>query len=117
MIFVITPELQVQHRPVRLIVDTGLQGIVLYEERLRRSVPGLRTSGSIKTASMGGRVPAKQATLPDVVFGNRNRELLVVLLPAPPEGMLPGINGIVGIAALQARRVHFDFYRKALTWD
>jgi predicted aspartyl protease len=113
----LTIEVQVQHQPVRLIVDTGLQGILLYEERLRRSVPGLRTSGSIKTASMGGRVPAKQATLPDVVLGNRNRELPVVLLPAPPEDMLPGIDGIVGVAALQARRLHFDFYRKALTWD
>ncbi len=63
-------ELQVQDRPVHLIVDTGLQGILLYEERLRRSVPGLRTSGSIKNATMGGRVQVKQATLPDVVFGN-----------------------------------------------
>lgn len=110
-------ELQVQDRPLRLIVDTGLQGILLYEERLRRSVPELRTSGSIKTASMGGRVPAKQATLPDVGIGNKNRELPVVLLPAPQEDMLPGIDGIVGVAALQARRVHFDFYRRSLTWE
>lgn len=110
-------ELEVQRRWVRLIVDTGLQGIVLYEERLRRSVPGLRTSGSIKSATMGGRVHVKQAMLPDVVFGNRNRDLPVLLLPAPPEDVLPGIDGIVGVAVLQARRVHFDFYRKALTWD
>ena len=52
-------ELQVQDRPVHLMVDTGLQGILLYEERLRRSVPGLRTSGSIKNATMGGRVHRK----------------------------------------------------------
>jgi predicted aspartyl protease len=110
-------ELQVQYRPVRLIVDTGLQGIVLYEERLRRSVPGLRTSGSIKSASMGGRLPARLATLPDVVIGNKNHELPVVLLPAPQEDMLPGIDGIVGVPALQARRVHFDFSRKTLTWQ
>jgi hypothetical protein len=113
----LTIELQVQDRPVRLIVDTGLQGIVLYEERMRKSVPGFRISGSIKIASMGGRLPVKQTTLPDVSFGNRNRELPVVLLPSPPEDMLPGIDGIVGAAALQARRVHFDFSRKALTWD
>lgn len=78
---------------------------------------GLRTSGIIKAASMGGRVPAKQAALPDIVFGNRNHELPVILLPALPEDMLPGIDGIAGVAPLQARRVHFDFCRKALTWD
>jgi predicted aspartyl protease len=110
-------ELQVQDRPVHLIIDTGLQGILLYEERLRQSVPGLRTAGSIKNATMGGRVPVKQATLPDVVFGTRNRQVPVLLLPSPGADMLPGIDGIVGVAALQARRVHFDFSRKTLSWE
>lgn len=110
-------ELQVQDRPVHLIVDTGLQGILLYEGRLRRSVPGLRTAGSIRNATMGGRVPAKQAILPDVVLGKRNREVPVVFLPAPAEDTLPGIDGIVGVAALQARRVHFDFSAKKLSWE
>jgi predicted aspartyl protease len=110
-------ELQVQDRPVRLIVDTGLQGILLYEERLRKSVPELRTAGSIKNATMGGRVQVKQATLPGVVVGNRNREVPVVFLPSPAAGTLPGIDGIVGISALQAHRVHFDFSRRTLTWE
>jgi len=110
-------ELQVQGRPVHLIVDTGLQGILLYEERLRKSVPGLRTAGSIRNATMGGRVQVKQATLPDVVFANRNREVPVLFEPSPAAEMLPGIDGIVGIAALQARRVHFDFSRKTLSWE
>jgi predicted aspartyl protease len=110
-------ELQVQDRPVHLVVDTGLQGILLYEERLRRSVPGLRTAGSIKNATMGGRVQVKQATLPDVAFGNRNREVPVVFEPSPAANMLPGIDGIVGVAAFQARRVHFDFSGKTLSWE
>jgi predicted aspartyl protease len=109
--------LQVQDRPVHLIVDTGFDGILLYEDRLRQSVPGLRTAGRIKNATMGGRVPVKQAILPGVVFGNRNREVPVLFLPSPGADMLPGIDGIVGIAALQARRVHFDFSRKTLSWE
>jgi predicted aspartyl protease len=110
-------ELQVQDRPVHLIVDTGLQGMVLYEERLRKSVPELRTAGNIKNATIGGRMQAKQATLPDVIVGNRNREVPVVFLPSPAAGTLPGIDGILGISTLQARRVHFDFSRKTLTWE
>lgn len=110
-------ELRVQDRPIHLIVDTGLQGILLYEDRLRQSVPGLRTAGSIKNATMGGRVPVKQATLPDVVFGARSRQVPVVLMPSPGADMLPGIDGIVGIAALQARRVHLDFSSKTLSWE
>jgi predicted aspartyl protease len=110
-------QLQVQDRPVHLIVDTGLQGILLYKDRLRQSVPGLRTTGSIKNATMGGRLAVKQATLPDVVFGTRNRQVPVLLMPSPGADMLPGIDGIVGIAALQARRVHFDFSSKTLSWE
>ena len=40
-------EVQVQGNTVRLIVDTGLAGIVLYEERLRQRVPGFRTTGHV----------------------------------------------------------------------
>jgi predicted aspartyl protease len=110
-------ELQVQDRPVHLIVDTGLQGILLYEDRLRQTVPGLRTAGSIKNATMGGRVPVKQATLPDVVFGARNRQVPVLLMPSPSPDMLPGIDGVVGVAVLQARRVHLDFSSMTLSWE
>ncbi len=110
-------ELQVQGRPIHLIVDTGLPDILLFEERLRKHVPGLRTAGSIKNATMGGRVQAKQATLPDVLFGKTNRDVSVLFVPAPAANILPGIDGIVGVAALKARRVHFDFAGKTLSWE
>jgi hypothetical protein len=110
-------QLQVQGHPVHLVVDTGLALMLLYEERLRKSVPALRTAGSIKIGTLGRSLPVKQATLPDVVFGNRNREVPVLLLPSPGADTPPGIDGIVGIAALQARRVHFDFSRKTLSWE
>ncbi len=110
-------ELQVQDRPVHLLVDTGSPGILLYEERLRARVPALRTAGSLKNATMGGRMAVKQATLPDVVFGKKTREVPVLLLPSPAADMLPGIDGIVGISAFQARRVHFDFSGKTMSWE
>ncbi len=109
-------ELEVQNRPVHLMVDTGLQGILLYEEQLRKSVPGLRTAGRLRNATMGGRVQVKQAILPDVVFSTRNRQVPVVLLPSQ-SNMLPGIDGFMGIAALQARRVHLVFSRKTVSWE
>ncbi|HTZ57567.1 MAG TPA: hypothetical protein VMB49_05690 [Acidobacteriaceae bacterium] len=41
----------------------------------------------------------------------------VVSLPAPDENTLPEIEGITGLAALQAHRVHFDFFEKTLSWE
>jgi predicted aspartyl protease len=110
-------ELQVQGHPVRLIVDTGLPGLLLYEERLLKRVPTLRIAGSPTGVSIGGRLQAKQAVLPDVVFGARNGEVSVLLVKAPPPDTLPGIDGIVGLAPLKARRVYFDFVGKRLSWE
>jgi len=110
-------EVQVQGHPVRLIVDTGLAGIVLYEERLRKRIPGLRTTGHLADATMGGRVHGKQVTIPDVVFGKTNRNVAVLLVPSPAPEILAEIDGIIGIAALQAHHISFDFAGKRLTWD
>ena len=85
--------------------------------RLRKAVPGLRTLGNVNSVSLGGRLQAKQATVPDVLFGKTNRDVSVLLVPSPAPEILPGIDGIVGIGALKAHRVHFDFARKTLIWD
>jgi len=110
-------EVQVQGHPVRLIVDTGLAGIVFYEERLRARVPGLRIAGHLADAAIGGRVQAKRATIPDVLFGKTNRDVSVLLVSSPAPEMLSGIDGIIGIAALKAHRINFDFAGRTLSWD
>ena len=110
-------EPQVQGHPVRLIVDTGFPGLLLYEERLLKRVPALRMVGSPTGVNIGGRLQAKQAVLPDVVFGARNGEVSVLLVKAPPPDTLPGIDGVVGLAPLKAHRINFDFVNKTLTWE
>jgi predicted aspartyl protease len=117
MVACLTVEIQVQNRPLHLIVDTGSPGILLYEQRLRDHVPGLRISGSVKSTTMGGRVPIRQTTLPQVVLGKRSREVPVIFLPSPPPGLPPNIDGVLGVSALQARRVHFDFMLKTISWE
>ena len=110
-------EVQVQGHPIRLIVDTGLSGLVLYEQRLRKQVLGLRTAGHVVDVTMGGRVHAKQVVLPDVLVGKTNRDIPVLLVPSPAADMLPGIEGIIGVTLLQAHRVYFDFPSRNVRWD
>jgi len=110
-------EIQIQGHAVRLIVDTGFPGLLLYEPRLLKRVPELRTAGSPIAVSIGGRLKAKQVLLPDVVFGARNGEVSVLLVKAPSPDILPGIDGIVGLAPLKAHRVNFDFVAKAVSWE
>ena len=113
----LTLEVLVQGHPVRLIVDTGLPGILLYEERLLKSVPGLQLTGKVINVTMGGRLPAKQVTLHGIAIGPTDKDVSVLLMKSPPPDMLPGIVGIVGIAALNARWVNLDFARGTLSWE
>jgi predicted aspartyl protease len=110
-------EVLIQGRPVRLIVDTGIQGMLLYEERLLARVPRLRMEGKIRNVTLGGRLEATQIALPDVVFGRRNGEVVVLMMKAPPPETLSGVDGFVGLAPLKARRVNFDFAGRTLSWD
>jgi hypothetical protein len=113
----LTLDVLVQGHPVRLIADTGLPGILLYEERLLKSVPGLQLTGTAINVTMGGRLHAKQVTLHGVAIGPTDKDVSVLLMKSPPPDMLPGIVGIVGIAALNARRVNIDFARGTLSWE
>lgn len=110
-------ESQVQGQVVRLIVDTGFSGLLLYRERILKRIPKLRLAGNSKLVLVGDRLKATRVLIPDVVLGSKNEELSVLLVDAPPEYTLPGIDGIVGLTALRARRIHFNFVERTLSWE
>jgi len=99
----------VQGHSLRLIVDTGFPGILLYEERLFAVIPGLKLKGSFERVVIGGRVPVKQVVLPEIDLGRKRRDVSVLLLKSPPADLLPNIDGIVGVAPLNLQRISFDF--------
>lgn len=110
-------EIHVQGHPVQLIVDTGFPGILLFEERLRSSVPTIRLTRNILDVTLGERLLAKRTILENVAIGSVTRDVTVLLTKAPAAGTLPGMDGVIGISALSAHRVHFDFTRQTLTWE
>ncbi len=110
-------ELLVQGHPLRLIVDTGFQGLLLYRERLQERIPMLRTVGNSTAVTLGASLDAIQVELPDVGFGTRTDAVTALLVKAPPPDTLPGVVGVVGLTPLKARRVFFDFGKKKLTWE
>jgi predicted aspartyl protease len=108
--------LVVQGVPVHLAVDTGLQGILLYENRLRKRLPKMRIEGESTNAAMG-RLRATQVRLPGVQIGGAQVATTVFLIEGPDENSLPGVDGYLGPAALQAKRIEFDFDARVLRWQ
>jgi len=63
-------------------------------------------------ASIGGRLQTKASCYSNVVFGARNGEASALFVKAPPHEELLGIDGVVGLTPVKARRIHFDFVGK-----
>jgi predicted aspartyl protease len=105
----------VQGLPVYLIVDTGLQGIVLYRDRLRKRLPKMRTEGTSIEESWG-HTRATRVKLPGVRFFGPELVATVFLIDGPSESELPGVDGYLGPASIHAKRVEFDFAAKVLRW-
>jgi predicted aspartyl protease len=105
----------VQGRPLRLVVDTGLEGIVLFADRLRKDMPHLRTEGEEVRVDIG-RLQATQVKLPGVRIAGSETVATVFLMNGPDVRALSGVDGYLGVASLHAKQVEFDFRAMQIRW-
>jgi len=109
-------QLAVQGLPVRLALDTGFQGILLYRDHLRKGLRELRTEGAEVNMTMG-RLQATRVKLPGVrIFGSESVQT-VFLIEGPSSKEMSGLDGCLGLASLHARLIEFDFAAKELRWQ
>jgi predicted aspartyl protease len=112
-----TVRVQVQGHPIDLLLDTGLEGVLLYEDRIRAHVPGLRMDPGAKKVTIGRRMNAKLVTLPEMRLGPIVMDGRVLLIKGAPGNMLDGMDGYIGIAPFHPTRIVFDFASQTLRWD
>ena len=112
----ITVQLVLGESKARLMVDTGAQALVLYEDRVAGRLPQLKMERETAGISLGAWVLSKRGFISNARLGSTNLDGTVFLVKAPPGGQLPGIDGYLGTAALKARRIDFDFKTKTLSW-
>jgi len=113
----LTVDLAVQGQQLRLLVDSGFPDMVLFEGRVRRRLPELKIAHVVDRFHIGGRVHAKKAVLPRTKLGGKDENVKVVLVDDPPEGVWPGVDGLLGIAFLKARRIDFDYATNHVSWE
>ena len=108
--------LVVQGVHMHLAVDTGFRGILLYGNRLRKRLPKMRMEGESTSVAMG-RLRTTQVKLPGVQIVGPEMVASVFLIDGPDEQALPGLDGFLGPASLQAKRIEFDFDARTLRWQ
>jgi hypothetical protein len=112
----LTVDVPVQGKPLRLILDTGIEGILLYRDRAFKRNPKLRLENEIRQTRTASRLLPGRATLRDIQLPNGKFSARVFLIAAPPENVLPNIDGYLATTALQARELDFDFSGHKFTW-
>lgn len=112
----LTVKLMAGDNAVRLIVDTGAQALIFYEDRVAHLLPQIRIEGATAGTTMGGSVPSKRGFLAKARLGATDLGGTVFLVKAPSVSVLPGIDGYFGTAALKARRIDFNFETNTLHW-
>jgi len=112
----LTVELWVQGQQLRFLVDSGFPDILLFEDRLRKRVPQVRVEHEMNRFCIGDRLYAKRAILPKTCLGAREKDVAVLVVGGPPDNVLPGIIGLLGIASLKAHRIVFNYASNRLAW-
>jgi predicted aspartyl protease len=102
-------------KTLRLQVDSGFEGLLLYRTRL--NAPAAFAGSESHIANVAQPLLAHSFDAPDVQIGNwRSRYPQVsVVDSAPPESA--AFDGLIGTAFLSSRRVAFDFENQILSWD
>jgi hypothetical protein len=112
----LTVDVPVQGMPLRLIVDTGIEGILLYRDRIFKRNPKLRLENETQPSRAGGHLLPGRATLRNIRLPNGEFSARVFLIAKPPENVLPNIDGYLATTALRAHELDFDFSGHKFSW-
>jgi predicted aspartyl protease len=106
----------IQGQPVRLILDTGLQGILLYTDRFRKHHLGVKLNGPI-TRGHEGRLAGEQVMLSGIHFGRDELQAPAFFIPAAPNLLPADIDGYVAPNILGAQMIELDFAANTIRWQ
>ena len=112
----LTGQLSLQGQPARLVIDTGVQGMFLYKDRIRKHLPQLRFDDKPSHVYMG-KLAGERATLSGVRVGANELRTPVLLISGAPGSLSADIDGYVGTTVLGARVIELDFASNTLRWQ
>jgi len=103
---------QIQGYPVRLLVDTGMDGILIYHDR----VPQFET-GNLKVVELGHSMFVNELMVQNIRVGTADiQHPNVLLFPKAPAGFPPNVDGVLGTSSLRARWLLLDFSHNNFAW-
>jgi len=112
----VTVEMKMENQPVRLLVDTGAAGLILFSGRLPDHLRILKESPATNGANSTGSFKMREVEIGNARLGNMDlgsRRAFV----AADQGADNDFDGLLGISPLAVRELAFDFEHGLLTWQ
>ena len=106
----------IQDVPLDLVVDTGIEGVILYEDSVARRLSQWRPMAQASEVRLGN-LTLKDPKLPHVVVAGKPLQSQTLVMGKHPPGVPEHVDGFPGIAALEPRMVEFDFEKHKLRWE
>jgi hypothetical protein len=114
----LTVRMTIAGQEVRLLVDTGSRDVVLFKSRMSAALSGAPWRGDKTVWYASGVARLLRLDLRQVGLGADHWDKLTAwALDRVPDGYPPGIDGVLGVLALDCLRVRFDFERNELAWS
>ena len=110
---VIVP-IMVGDRTLRMSVDTGVDGICLYERNGQGWMAGQTSAVQLSVVHLGGETPGRQIWLSHFFLGSCEWMGLRAAVLRPAQSL--DRDGTLGISALGLARIHFDFGERYVSW-
>jgi predicted aspartyl protease len=104
--------METNSRVVRLLLDTGADGITLFANRERGQALALQKSGVHKDVGAGGEYAAEQVQLLDVRLGGVRRGKRQATMVQTAVSGSQQFDGMLGPTSLGITRLGFNFQRK-----
>jgi hypothetical protein len=109
-------EAEANGRLIHLILDSGAPGPLMYEERLLSRAVDYSVGQEEHCYRLDGILRLTRARVRRLQLGGSDIDHTVLLMHSPGKDVMEGIDGLLGLAALKARRINFDFVTNTLSW-
>jgi predicted aspartyl protease len=109
--------MEVEGTPLLLMIDSGADGVILFDERVKGKAMKLKMLQNVTTNHVGGKSFGRRVELRDVTLGDQSWDRLQATLLGTPAPAGLELDGLISLNTFDAQRVSFDFDGDLLSWE
>ena len=112
----VTVQMEVDGVPLRLLLDTGASGVLLFQSRVHDRLPQLTVLGEKTSSNMGGDFRRRRVLLTRTNLGGTDFGQQTAFVVEDQEDTGRDFDGLLGTSALGLKQIAFDFQRLTFAW-